>query len=255
MKILYFTATGNSLSVAKAIGGKLISIPQAVRANRYQFEDDVVGVIFPIYSLNFPKMVRKFLDKAIIKAEYTFIIATCGGFSGKTLPEAQEFAKQNGYHFDYLEVIPMVDNCLPQWEMVKEEEKGKKKNIDGNLARIVKEIGERKVTERIPTPGGSFMCWFSRTFFPVKDDSCKAYIVDDKCIKCGTCAKICPVTNITVTNKVEFGSYCEGCQACIHACPKKAIHLNHERSDARWRNPNVTLSQIIDSNNSKKEIE
>lgn len=28
MKIFYFTATGNSLAVAKKIGGELISIPQ-----------------------------------------------------------------------------------------------------------------------------------------------------------------------------------------------------------------------------------
>ncbi len=31
MTVLYFSATGNSLAVAKRIGGNLISIPQAVK--------------------------------------------------------------------------------------------------------------------------------------------------------------------------------------------------------------------------------
>ncbi|SPW87228.1 Uncharacterised protein [Enterococcus faecium] len=33
MTILYFTATGNSLYVAKRLGGKLISIPQMIKEN------------------------------------------------------------------------------------------------------------------------------------------------------------------------------------------------------------------------------
>ena len=35
MTILYFTATGNSLAVAKRLGGTLLSIPQLIR------EDDL----------------------------------------------------------------------------------------------------------------------------------------------------------------------------------------------------------------------
>ena len=40
MTILYFTATGNSLSVAKAVGGTLKSIPQLVENKEYIVEDD-----------------------------------------------------------------------------------------------------------------------------------------------------------------------------------------------------------------------
>ena len=249
MTIFYFTATGNSLAVAKRIGGELISIPQVIDSDTLEYQADVIGVVFPIYSLNFPKMVKRFLEKAVFKADYIFMVVTCGGGVGTTLREAQAIAGKNGYRFDYFAKMGMVDNCLPQWEMETERKKGEKKDIDGQLERIKNAIAEREKTDKIPIPGGRLLCSFSRTFFPVADDFHKNYIIDDKCNKCGTCAKVCPVKNIVVTDKVRFGDYCEGCQACIHACPRKAIHLKRERSNKRWRNPDVSLKEIIDANN------
>lgn len=40
MKILYFTATGNSMYIAKSLGGELLSIPQLDKVGRYDFSDD-----------------------------------------------------------------------------------------------------------------------------------------------------------------------------------------------------------------------
>ena len=39
MKIFYYTATGNSLDVAKRIGGQLYSIPQLLKENNYTVEN------------------------------------------------------------------------------------------------------------------------------------------------------------------------------------------------------------------------
>ena len=36
MKTLYFTATGNSLYIAKSIGGELLSIPKMIKEGRYE---------------------------------------------------------------------------------------------------------------------------------------------------------------------------------------------------------------------------
>lgn len=48
MAILYFTATGNNLYVAKKIGGNLISIPKAVKEGNFNFFDDKIGIVFTI---------------------------------------------------------------------------------------------------------------------------------------------------------------------------------------------------------------
>ena len=48
MKLLYFTATGNCLSVAKRLGGEMLSIPQLMKSKTFAVEDDVVGVVSQI---------------------------------------------------------------------------------------------------------------------------------------------------------------------------------------------------------------
>lgn len=57
------------------------------------------------------------------------------------------------------------------------------------------------------------------------------------------------IVDITVTkDEVIFGDRCEVCYACLHNCPKKAIHLPVGKADARFRNEHVTLADIIKSN-------
>ena len=84
---------------------------------------------------------------------------------------------------------------------------------------------------------------------PLKGDSAQKYIVDAGCNNCGTCAKVCPTKNIEVTDKVIFHDRCEVCMACLHLCPKIALHTKGEKSNKRWLNPDVSLNEIIDANN------
>ena len=79
----------------------------------------------------------------------------------------------------------------------------------------------------------------------------------DKCVECMTCEKVCPHKNFSLGNDgLQFAGKCEYCLACVHACPQKALTLKSnwpgapgERNpDARYRNPNVSLMDIIKSN-------
>jgi ferredoxin len=74
------------------------------------------------------------------------------------------------------------------------------------------------------------------------------FIVSDKCTNCGICEKICPVKNINVSDKVSFDDNCLCCLGCLHLCPQNALHSKKEKSNKRWRNPEVSLNEIIDSN-------
>jgi len=144
MTIFYFTGTGNSLAIAKSIGGNLISIPQVIDGNNLHFKDDVIGIVFPVYALIAPKMVRDFLDKAKFEADYLFAIGTYGNSGGSSLLSLQKQAQKIGYSFDYLDEILMVDNCLPIFEIGAEIAKIPKKKIGENTTRIVKNIQTRK---------------------------------------------------------------------------------------------------------------
>ena len=77
----------------------------------------------------------------------------------------------------------------------------------------------------------------------------KNFFVEDNCNGCKTCEKVCPVDNIKVDKKPTFTNNCQRCLACTHNCPQNAIRLKNEKSRARFINPNVTLKEIIESNN------
>ena len=68
MKILYFTATGNSLyiakSLAKSIGGEIYSIPQLVKEGTFEFNDDKIGIVFPLHAWAVPPLYRKFPEES-----------------------------------------------------------------------------------------------------------------------------------------------------------------------------------------------
>src|SRR3712207_5526399 len=102
MKTLYFTGTGNSLYLAKEIGGEILSIPQMVKEGRYDFEDDAIGIVFPCYSSRPPKMVEEFLSRATFKADYTFAVVTFAALPGNPLTVTDKV-------FDYTAAVKMGD--------------------------------------------------------------------------------------------------------------------------------------------------
>ena len=48
--------------------------------------------------------------------------------------------------------------------------------------------------------------------------------VGTDCVRCGTCASICPSGNIVIgEKKAEIGDKCLHCYACYNICPNGAI--------------------------------
>jgi ferredoxin len=250
MRIFYFTGTGNSLAVAKKIGGELISIAQAKNSEVKEYKDDVIGFVFPTYGCTVPKIVQNFMKSVKIEADYTFAIGTYGNGKGKVMEIAGQIAKDSGYRFDYVNAVLMLDNCQPQFDIAKQKAKLPEKKVEEQIAKIVSDIRERKSQDMPSSLGDRFGTWLcERLNIEPADYAIRNYSVDGNCIKCGTCVKVCPMGNVRVTDTVVFSDRCACCQACLHACPKHAIHFKHERNTERWRNPDVTLKELIEANN------
>ena len=79
--VFYFTATGNSLFIAKSLADNPISIPQALKKGELKYEADEIGIVFPDYAASAPMIVREFLEKAQLKAQYMFSVITFGNAS------------------------------------------------------------------------------------------------------------------------------------------------------------------------------
>jgi len=250
MTIFYFTATGNSLAVAKQIGGSLVSIPQVIDSDNLHFKDSIIGLVFPIYWWDLPFMVRRFIEKATFDADYLFAIGTYGSLPGAAMVSLQNRAKAKGYSFSYTNQIKMLDNYLPNYDMGKQMETLPKKRVPEQVTEIIADIENRRTMTVGANIGKRAMTGlFRRIFKPEKNAS--MYTVNEKCNHCGVCAQVCLAGNIKVSEKVEFDEKCEGCLACLHLCPKVAIHWKNEINDIRWRNPDVSLNEIIQANNKK----
>lgn len=256
MTILYFTGTGNSLAVAKRIGGTLISIPQAIKNQEYEYTDDAIGIIFPTYCMYPPKIVRKFLGKSRLKADYFFAVATYGnrlgkGGDGSEMKEFDMIAEKCGYKFQYLNSILMVDNFIDVFDIEKEIRNIPDKKIEEHLNKIIEDISEKKNYHKDPGYLGSMISNICRGLVRTQDRglAAKKFLIHDSCVGCGVCTRLCPTGNIQLNSgRPHFGTNCQSCYACINLCPQQAIYKKNEKSSSRWMNPEVTREDIIRAN-------
>ena len=50
--------------------------------------------------------------------------------------------------------------------------------------------------------------------------------INENCVGCGLCSKICPTQNISIVNLKAIGSdKCTMCYRCVSNCPQKAITI------------------------------
>ena len=255
--VFYFTATGNSLFIAKQLSDAPISIPQELKKDKLVYEADEIGFVCPDYAGAIPKIVREFMTKGSFKASYIFAVITFGNAATTTVEYCVNHARKNGINIDYARSILMVDNYLPVFDM--NQQMAIDKRVDENLAKILEDIGARKRFIAEPELGR-----FTRDMIKQIQDQHFSMTAErllelkpDQCVECLTCEKVCPHKNFKLgSNGLEFRGECEYCLACVHACPQKALTLKSanpgwpgERNpEARYRHPDISLNEIIRSN-------
>lgn len=142
----------------------------------------------------------------------------------------------------------MVDNYLPAFDMKNEKEIKKDEDIDAQIKTIKEDITKRK-QQKITSDMEEEILLQDKQHKERFQNMIKLELTENECIQCEICIKICPNANIKLENKPVIGNNYEQCLGCVHHCPNNVIKTNIEKSNERFINPHIKLSQIIESNN------
>ena len=248
--IIYFSATGNSLAVARqiAIATNDITIPLTEAVRKDLSTEHRVGLVYPSYDFNAPPAGRTLVERLKLNPQaYVFIIIPCGAQAGNSIWTIRHLLQKKGIEVSYSHKIRVPDNSAIVFGRNPNDQVWKFTRFANRLTTIISDVvAERKALHFAWWSPISWIMgtnrmqqWMLRTFRPA--------VNEDKCIGCGICERVCPMRNIAVDEKAGIGPHCTACLACLHACPQQAIEVGGKPTikERQYRNPNIKLKDLL----------
>ncbi len=250
--IYWFSGTGNSLAVAKALAekcGDTELIPMAKALKNPQPPAERIGLIFPVYSFGPPALVGRFIEKLNVSSgAYIFAVTTYAANKGGTLSILQRLLQKRGLELAAGWGVKMPENYPPLGGAPAPE---KQQTIHAAAAEKIEQIATelQQMPRGVYEPSPLIWRFLSRMAYPlfVKNvwRADKFFRADSNCNGCGICAKVCPVNDIEMTDgKPKWLGRCEQCFACFHWCPQKAVQYGRSAKQHRYHHPAVVLSDV-----------
>lgn len=239
---LYFSPTGNTMAVARAIAKGVAKVVSGndyfgiditsvdSRRSVYDFgPDDIVILAMPTYAGRIPNKIAPYIEASIYGDNAIAIpVVTYGNRSfDDSLKELATIMSENGMSLCGAAAVPSqhafsekIATQRPNEEDLKAlEAYGESLGheiIKGNFDRVkLSEVPGRDMDD-------------SAYYVPLKEDGTaasflKAYPVTDdtKCEQCGECRYACPM-DCFKDSITEPEGVCIKCMACVEVCPNKA---------------------------------
>ena len=249
--IFCFTNTGNSLAMSKQLADLIDAEVISMTGDPVDCNDNVIGFVFPVHFWGLPLRVEHFVERLNItnKSAYVFTVITYGGVFRGASGELKNLLENKGIPLQYSKKVKSVENYIPRYKVKDTEELHL--NAHAAIESIAFDITQRKTckAERF-----TFLNRLFKGMFPAKDPANDLkFNVSDACNACGSCARVCPVGNISmVDGRPTFLHGCEHCITCMHACPVGAINwMDKTQNKARYRNPGISRKELEDFMNDR----
>ena len=238
--IYYFSGTGNSHRVAKAVcdgleNAELVNIAKE-QSSKHDSSTGVIGIVFPLYYFGLPVIVEKFLRQLEIPPNaYVFIIVTRGvSMAGGARRQLDTVFSAKGRTYQYFRYITMGNNFPFHFFNGSTEELRELRNqkADEKAAAIVSNIKAKKQSRVFAIPDyppfpvitSNLPIFGYKHFLQIYNRDVCFKVDEAHCNGCKKCERACPTDNIEVSSKVIWKhENCQMCLACYNCCPKNAV--------------------------------
>ncbi len=239
---IYFSGTGNTkFCVNKFLeefdnGNNTFSIEEKAAFQEIKNNHEIV-IGYPIQYSNIPKILRDYIitNQHIWKGKKIFIIVTMGLFCGDGAGILARLLNSYGAVITGGLHLKMPDS-IGDVKILKRSFEKNKELVTKAEEKIHKAVYSIK-SGKPPQDGMGIFSHLAgllgqRLYFgwKTKKYTNRLKINPHKCIGCGLCKNLCPMSNITIKNGHAISSNkCTMCYRCISRCPEQAITLLGKR--------------------------
>lgn len=242
---LYFSPTGSTEKVAKAMGEKLaaafdttmIEINFTKPENREEIwefgSEDLLIVASPTYAGKLPnKILPDFKAKIKGNDAMAVPVVTYGNRSyDNSLAELCETLAVSGFHIVAASTFAARHAFSDQLAGDRPSKADLKMAayFAGRVAEKIKEASDYPA--HVPVPGAADAPYYVPKGVdgqPAKFLKATPKVNPGLCDGCGVCVELCPVGSISAANVSEYTGPCIKCQACIRGCHAKARYMDDQ---------------------------